>query len=254
VGALRAWLVAGLVVAPLLGCASGARNERSVLAGNPARNLLILPLNVAAVMPSELEAASPVVWEALEIYLRAQGKELKTVAFRDARRLWVESIREVRAADAHASYDDASRVLVAKLARHAVFDAVIAPSLYLREAQIAGRSASWDGVERPLEIEGNERLSASIPLEGKAPAASLHAVVLDAQGNKLQEAIGGLELLIGARVLRKRGSGPDAVTLQFTPRTELFPSREHLHEGIALALAPFLPALPPSEDRAPDPG
>jgi len=244
VGPLRAWLAAGLVVAQLLGCASGPRNERSVLAGNPARNLLILPLNVAAVMPTALEAASPVVWEELEVYLRAQGKDLKTVSFRDARRLWIESIKEVRAANARAGYDEAARVLVGKLAHHAVFDAVIAPSLYLREARIEGRSASWDGVERPLEIEAKERLADSIPLEGAAPAASLHAVVLDAQGNKLQEAIGGLELLVGARVLRKRASSPGAITLEFTPRSEIFSRREHMQEGIALALAPFLPPLP----------
>ena len=246
---LRAWLAAGLVVASLLGCASGPRGERSVLAGNPARNLLILPLNVAAVMPSELVAASPVVWEELEIYLRAQGKELKTVAFRDARRLWVESIQEARAVDARAGYDEASRVLVGKLAHHAVFDAVIAPSLYLREARIAERSASWDGVERPLEFEVKERLPASVPLEGAAPAASLHAVVLDAQGNKLQEAVGGLELLVGVRVLRKRDATPDAFTLQFTTRTDLFANRANVQEGIARALAPFLPPLRIVEER-----
>jgi len=219
-----------------------------VLAGSPLRNLLILPLNVAAVMPPELQAASPAVWAELEVYLRAQGKELKTVSFRDARRLWVESIREARAVDPHAGYEDASRLLVGKLAPHASFDAVIAPSLYLREARIAERSASWDGVERPLEIEVPERLSTHVPLEGAAPAASLHVVVLDAQGNQIHEGIGGLELLVGVRVLRKRGSGPGAVTLQFAKRTDLFASREQLHEGIALALAPFLPPLRPAKE------
>ena len=213
-----------------------------MLAGSPLRNLVILPLNVAAVMPPELLAASPAVWAELEVYLRAQGKELKTVAFRDARRLWVESIREAREVNAHAGYEDASRLLVGKLALHASFDAVIAPSLYLREARIAERSAKWDGVERPLEVEVPGRIPAGVPLEGAAPAASLHVVVLDAQGNQIHEAIGGLELLVGVRVLRKRDS--DAISLQFVTRTDLFASREQLHEGIALALAPFLPPLP----------
>ena len=97
-------------------------------------------------------------------------------------------------------------------------------------------------MKRPLEIEVPERIPSSVPLEGKAPAASLHVVVLDAQGNQIHEAIGGLELLVGVRVLRKRDS--DAVSLQFVTRTDLFASREQLHEGIALALAPFLPPLP----------
>jgi hypothetical protein len=243
-------VVAGLVAAQLLGCASAPRSERSVLAGNPAQSLLILPLNVAAVMPPELEAASPVVWQELELYLRAQGKELKTVSFQAARSLWIASIREARAADARAGYDHAARVLVGKLSRHADFDAVIAPSLYLRHARIAERSASWDGVERPLEFDAKERLPADFPLEGVAPAASLHAVVLDPQGNKLQEVISGLELVVGVRVLRDRARSADRVTLQFVPRTDLFATREHLREGIAKALAPYLPPLVPVEDPA----
>jgi hypothetical protein len=246
---LAVWLAAGLVAAHLLACASDPQHERSVLAGNPARSLLILPLNVSAVMPTELEAASPVVWEELEIYLRAQGKELKTVSFPDARKLWLQSINEVRAANARAGYDDAARVLVGKLSRHAEFDAVIAPSLYLRPAPIAGRSASWDGVERPLEIEGMARLPADLPLEGAAPAASLHVVVFDTQGNKLQEVIAGLELLVRVRVMRKRGTSPDALSLRYTPRENVFASREHVQEGISKALAPFLPPLRPVEDR-----
>jgi hypothetical protein len=238
-----------LAVAQLLACASSAPKERTVLAGNAARSLLILPLNVAAQMPTELEAASPFVWEELEAYLRAQGKQLKTVSFRDARQLWLASIKQVRDSDPHSGYDDAARVLVGELSRHATFDAVIAPSLYLRAAPISGRSASWDGVERQIEIEGKERLPDGIPLEGSAPAASLHVVVFDAQGNKLQEVIGGIELIVSARVLRKRGAGPDALTLQFTPRRDLFVSREHLQESIATTLAPFLPPLRLVEDR-----
>jgi hypothetical protein len=241
-------LATAVAVAQLLACASSAPTERTVLAGNPARNLLILPLNVAAVMPTELEAASPVVWEELEIYLRAQGKELKTVSFPDARQLWLQSIQQVRDADPRAGYDDAARVLVGKLSQHAAFDAVIAPSLYLRAAPIAGRSASWDGVERPLEIEGKQRLPDSLPLEGSAPAASLHVVVLDAQGNKLQEVIGGIELVVSARVVRRRGASPDALTLQFTPRADFFSNRKHVQESIATTLAPFLPPLRLVED------
>jgi hypothetical protein len=220
-----------------------------VLAGNPARNLLVLPLNVAAVMPSELEAARPIVWEELEIYLRAQGKELKTVSPEAARQLWVASIQEARTANPRAGYDEASKLLVAKLSRYAAFDAVIAPSLYLRKARIQGRNAKWDGVERAIDVEAQERLPSSVPLEGVAPAASLHAVVLDPQGNKIDEGIAGLEVLVGVRVIRKHGIGVDpsesapAVSLEYTPRTDLFASRAHLQEGIAKALAGFLPPL-----------
>jgi len=113
-------------------------------------------------------------------------------------------------------------VLIGELSRHAAFDAVIAPSLYLREARVDGRSASWDAVERPLEIEGAERLPADLPLEGAAPAASLHVAVFDAQGNKLQEAIGGLELLVRVRVTRKRNAGPGELSVRYLSSADAY--------------------------------
>jgi hypothetical protein len=238
-----------LPLAALVACAGAAPRERTVLAGNVARNVLILPLNVTAVMPAEIEAASPVVWEELEIYLRGQGKELKTVAFPVARQLWLSFIREARAANPRAGYYDAARLLVEELARHADFDAVILPSLYLREAPIEGRSARWDDVERPLEIDAKERLPADLPLEGVAPAASLHVVVLDPQGSKLQEAIAGLDLLVSVRVRRKRAWSADPLSVRFVAREHPFAKREYVQEGIAKALADFLPPPPPVEDR-----
>jgi hypothetical protein len=239
----------GLVVAHLIGCASVPRNERTVLAGGPDPTLLILPFNVAAVMPSELDPASPIVWKELKLYLRAHGKRLKTVSFRDARRFWLSSIRQVRAGEkgARAGYDDAARVLVLELAKHAEFDTLIAPSLFIRNAPITERIAAWDGVERPVEVEENDPGAGSIPadapLSGLAPAASLHAVVLDANGDKLQEAQGGLELLVRVRVLGGDAPGSQP-TFEFAARSDLFANREHVREGIAEALAPFLPPLP----------
>jgi hypothetical protein len=238
-----------LVAAVLVGCASAPRKERLVLAGNPARSLLVLPLNVATVMQPELEGASRVVWEELEIYLRAHGKELKTVSLAAARRLWVASIQEARAANPRAGYGDASMLLVGKLSQHAAFDAVVAPSLVVREATIAGRSASWDGTQRALEIEAGERLPADVPLEGVAPAASLHVVVFDPGGAELQEQIAGLELLVGARVRRDAAWGADAIELQFVPRADPFADREHVRQGIAKALTPFLPPFASQLER-----
>ncbi len=58
--ALR-FLAAAIALAYLLGCASEPRHERSVLLGSENRVFLILPLNVAAVMPPELESFSPII-------------------------------------------------------------------------------------------------------------------------------------------------------------------------------------------------
>jgi hypothetical protein len=149
-------------------------------------------------------------------------------------------------------YDDAARIFVQKLAQHAEFDTVIAASLYVQKARISGRVARWDGVERELEIEEQGRLSPSIPantpLEGEAPGASLHAVVLDSKGVKIQEARGGLELLVSVRVQRNARIPDSEPKFAFATRTDLFGNRTHLREGIAEALAPFLPLLPLPEE------
>jgi hypothetical protein len=244
---------AALAVALLLACASAPRSERTVLAGGRDPTVLVLPFNLAAAMPPELEAGSPVVWKELAAYLRAHGKRLKTVSVADARRLWLESIRRVRAGTkgARAGYDDAARLLVLELAKHAEFDRVIAPSLFVRNATIARRSAAWDGVEHSVEVEwsgdGAEGLPDDVELAGLAPAASLHAVVLDANGEKLQEGVGGLALLVRVRV--SGGSAPGSPrSFAFARRADPFANRARLREGIAQALVPFLPPLRPEPE------
>jgi hypothetical protein len=247
VARLPGFLAAALVLAHLLGCASPPRKERSVLVGSAAQNLLMLPLNVTAILSPELEDLSALVWSELETYLRAEGKRLRTASFRDARRLWLSSVQQARAGEkgARAGFDDAARVLVLELAKHADFDTVIIPSLFIREAPISGDTATWDGVERSLEFEPNGRvvrgLSADSSFVGVAAAASLHAVVLDAEGNKLQDAVGGLELLVRVRVKETLGSAARGPDLEFAPRTGLFANPENVREGIAEALAPFFP-------------
>lgn len=252
-GLLRGTLAA-LALAQALGCAKHPPSETTVLAGNWAQTLLILPLNVPAVMPPELEAAGPVVWEELEIYLRAQGKELKTVSYPSARQLWLGAIRRARAGEkgAKAGFDDAARALVLELARHAEFEAVIVPSLFVRSAPISGKSARWDSVERPVafELRGPLAGAAAEPpaVEGVAPAASLHAVVFDAQGNKLQEELRGLDLLVRVRVSEPRENEPPS--FEYSTLPDPLAERAHVRDGIAEALSPFLPRLAPGSAGA----
>jgi hypothetical protein len=246
----------GLAAPLLLACAGNEapRAERYVLAGSAAQDLLVLPLNLTVTMPEELDAHSAVVWEELEIYLRDHGKQLKTAAFRDAHRLWLAGIQELRAgaSASKAGFEDAARLLVGKLAEHAEFDTVIIPSLFVREAPILDRTARWDGVERTVEIEAIDmeagKAASEVPLEGNAPAASIHAVVLDARGNKIQEAQGGLDLIVRVRALRDPNAGGGALTFRFAPRSEVFADRKHVREGIALALSPFVPVLLPQQE------
>ncbi len=227
-----------------------------MLLGSANRVFLILPLNVAAAMPRELESLSPIIWKELELYLRAQGKQLKTISRQAARNLWVRSIRQVRAGEkgARAGHDDAARVLALELQNHAEFDTMIAPTLLVREARITRRSARWDGVEHEIELEVHglqaRSLAANAPLEGAAPAASIHVAVFGAQGDKLHEAQGGLDLLVRVRVAVENPSGlagavavAPELNFQFVTRIDLFANRAHVREGLNAAFVPFLPPL-----------
>lgn len=243
----RRLAVGALAAAVVLGCASAPRSERTVLAGNAAQTLLILPLNVIAVMPRELESASPAVWSEFTAYLQDLDKQLKTVDRRVARQLWLATIRKVRAGEkgAAAGLDDALKAFARELARHAEFDAVIAPSLFVRAAEIKGREARWDGVSRPVKFEAESidarKVALYASLEGKCPAASLHVVVLDAAGEKIQETLRGLELLARVRVLEADPDLPPDQRFEYVMRTDLFSDRESMRADIGEALAPFLP-------------
>ena len=61
----------------------------------------------------------------------------------------------------------------------------------------------------------------------------------DANGEKLQEGIGGIELLVRVHVTRKRSTG-EAV-YQYLTRPDPFSNRAHVRQAIALALSPLLP-------------
>jgi hypothetical protein len=73
-----------------------------------------------------------------------------------------------------------------------------------------------------------------------APAASLHVAVFDAEGNKLQEKVAGLDLIARVRIPRKPDPETGAPVIEFERRPDLFSDREALREGIAAALAPFV--------------
>lgn len=239
-------VIASIATAMMFACTTTPSKPRSVLAGNAAQNVLILPLNVTSILSPELEELKDPMWAELETYLRIGNRRLRTASYRDARNLWIASIRQARAdADgAKVGFDEAVRLLVVKLKMHAEFDTLVIPSLFIREAQISGTAAKWDGVERELEFERNGRAGEELYVDQKyvgiAPAASLHAVVLDPDGNKLQSSVGGIELI--ARVRAKRLLGPgERVVLEYAPYTGPFTNEEHLREAITQALAPFFP-------------
>jgi hypothetical protein len=213
----------------------------------------MLPLNVVATLPTELEEQADLVWKELEVYLEAHGRRLQTVRLLDARRLWLDSIRQAQAEGASERGFEASlRVLALALTQHAEFDALIVPSLFLQQARMVGKSATWGGVRRRIEVVGEHLNAGSIVLQtslsGTIQAASLHVVVLDAQGEEVHEGMGGLDLVQHIHLLGKESDSifKRGFVLEWRPNP--FESRAHLREGIAEAFDPFLRPLALEEE------
>ena len=230
---------AALLAVPAIACAGGKHREPTVLAKVPER-VVILPFNVATAMPAELKADSPAVWTALETYLRSQGSQLKTLALPTARALWAASVKE-----AQAEPNETKRGAAVGRA----FVAVIFPSLFIQRAALSGTQATWDGTEQTLEINTGVH-GAPVPpdaaIEGAAPAASLHVVVLDPQGEQIQESQAGIALLVSARVSYDPVSAP---SYSFVPRKDPFADPAVLRDAVARALAPFISAPSAGEHR-----
>ena len=126
-----------LTLACVLGCASGPTPPAGRTAGSREPVYLILPLNVAAVMPSELESYERDHLGGARA-LSARGTDKRS-------RRWTPTSRASSGSEAsngcepaqgaRAGFDDAARVLAVELRSNAEFDAMIAPSLYIREAR-----------------------------------------------------------------------------------------------------------------------
>jgi hypothetical protein len=241
--ALTRWLALALAG---LGCASASGPHGTTVLAKVPERIVILPLNVTTPMPGALEKDSAAVWSALELYLRAHGASLKTVSFATARALWLASIRDARNDQKlkKPGFDDAARLLVAKLRPETEFDALIIPSLYVQRASVAGGKVSWDGSQHALEMEtshGLVEVPEDAPIEGAVPAASLHAVVFNAEGSKIHEGRAGIALLVRAHLTPTAPNDPPSVAL--VSLRDPFEDRDLLMTGTGRAFVPFIPLL-----------
>jgi hypothetical protein len=236
----------------LLACAT-PRDPVVMAAGDAARSVLLLPLNVVVALPAELEGPSDRVWQALASYVEAHGKQVRTVRLGDARHMWLNAIQRVESDGriAEGKFDVAAESLVQELGEHVEFDAVIMPSLFVQQARLSGKHAKWDGVSRRVEVDGDVLHVGSIitatSLAGATPGASLHVVVLGADGAKLHEAQAGLELLMCMKVEGEPGALLSERHIVWEFRPELFENPADVREGVTKALDPFLRPLPGDE-------
>jgi len=236
-------LLALALLAP--GCAGRNVLARGHAGGAVVREVLLFPLNVVVPIPPGLEAGAPSVEVELRTYLESHGKRVQTLEPRDAYSAWLAAAQALKAevGDTQMSFEGAARVLARQLANAHRFDALVLPWIALRPAKVRGRSVTWDGVTRTLRVvnPGGRSLGFLDDFQAQAAAPSIQVVVFSAEGARIFEGTGGLDLI---HALAIEGDPPkvDAVP---RPRAEVFSDRTPIREGIAVAFDPFLPRPAP---------
>ena len=228
------WLLASCLVAvgaAGVGCAndSGPAPKRVLL--SPVafdQSLAGLPENGPAVVRAEM--VSVLEQSGLEVFVPApvEFANLWTSATEDLGR-----VRDARGRIDLDRLDAASRQLVEDYrARSGGVDVLLLAYLEVEPVQIRAWAASWDGVERlvPIDRHGGRRRSGLWPNDRDAPCLSLRVVAYAADGVRLFDARGGLEVLSEYRT----------ASLEEQRRRDLFEDRAAVREGVAIALAPLL--------------
>ena len=236
-------LLALALIAP--GCAGRNVLARGHAGGEAVREVLLFPLNVVVPIPAGLEAGAPSVEVELRTYLESRGKRVQTLAPRDAHAAWLAGAQALKAevGDAQMSFEGAARILARQLAKAHRFDALVLPWIVLRPAKVRGRVVRWDGVTRTLRVVNPSGRSLGFldDFEAQAAAPSIQVAVFSAEGARIFEGAGGLDLI---HALAIEGDPPkvDAVP---RPCSEVFSDLTPIREGIAVAFDPFLPRAAP---------
>jgi len=212
------------------------------------KTFLLLPLNVMVDLPDELQRPAPHVSELMTAHLEARGKEVSSIGLYAAREFWRAATRDVeKSDDAERNFVAAAPPFAMQLQEQKAFDALVIPSLVYREARIVEGSHSviWDGVNREVEIVNETLVHGSFHFTaypgGEMPAVSLHVIVLDAQGHRIFESYGGLDLV---HKFDLTGAADHEGRFHLPFRSNRLGDDAFLREGIGLAFEPFLPALP----------
>lgn len=242
-----------------MGCASGAApgvvevGNDSGPSGGP--RVILAPLNLAVVLPSDLEDAVPVVERALIADLQRRGARVAVIWPPDATALWQECVAGIAGSgDPARDLRAAGHSFAEILAEKEDFDLLLLPSLGLREARVSGRFAQWDDVRRRINVRVQSQDDATQPApdsplfdaSGLAAAPewrgyfmglSLHLLAWRPGRRTPNERWAGLDLVHDAVQVRPGRGAPS--NLELRPRAQLLDDPARVQEGVALAVDPI---------------
>lgn len=237
--------LAGVLLAAA-GCTGSGGLEFQGDAPDNATRVVVAPSNLALRLAPELEDVVEPVERELIRYLQARGNRVAVIWPPDAWSLWRDAMAAVQNSELlDANLETAATVFLRELTEHADFDFFVMPALVYREARVAGRHASWDGVRRRVSVRtrtaatgGNyldgSNLVGSRGGRGRIVGLSLHVLVFTPDGELVHQAWGGIDVVHDA-VGPGGARGADRLRLQ----PELIERPEYLREGIEVALGSY---------------
>jgi hypothetical protein len=233
--AKKSGLVAAIGVLTLA-CAAVPAPEPAPPLAAAARNVLVMPLNLAVRMAPEFEGIADPVWQELLTHLQQQDQSVRLLPAEDTFGLWSQVMEELESS--HPGFDLPTAVgrLALRLSEDEEYDLMLVPSLVLRSAPLRGRQAAWDGVRRALPVRSPQTdldVLSTLGLQdsgfrGRVTAASLHLLILARDGRAVFEGLGGLDVLQEATRL-DTGLG---TSWSLRWRAAPFGQPKHLREGI----------------------
>ncbi len=232
----------------LAACATSPPESDAEAATVSLERVVVAPLNVPVRAPAELEDKGEPVWQELLSYFQEHDRQVAVLSPISAERLWLQATVDLDVSNRGAALRTGYSRFAQALAAHRDFDLLVVPSLVLRPAQLSGWHAYWDGVHRvvpnaailaPSELLGASGAAVQVAgLHGEVGAASLHVVILAPDGTRVQEGLGGLDVLQEAR----RDDAADG-GLRFALRAEPFADPDAVREGVTRAFqGPLLTA------------
>ncbi len=249
--AVRCLVCGGLLLAALLGCTAPASYYIALgHEGAPGvSRVLLCPLNVALSLPAEIAGGAKPVHNELATYLEAQGLEVERLGLSEGRLRWREAGDEAK----RKGSEDAAAIFVPKLAERREFDVLMMPSLILHSVRVTDSSGTWDGVRRRVNTVNapSQGMGGSTDtftkglayggISGDVMAASLHVMVFSRDGQRVFEGRGALDFVQEADL-----AAASRYKWQLRMKPGLLRNPKVLHEGVELALGPY---LPPRGDR-----
>jgi len=250
--------VAAAILLTSAGCESP--QTRMVDAGRSGAGtvrVVVAPMNLPVQLSPDLEDAVDPVTQELVRYLQAREGQVSVIFGPDAWSLWRDSEDALRQGrEEPPDLAAVASVFARSLAKESDFDLLVLPSLVYRDARVTGRFAQWDGVRRRIRF----RVRSAVPSErarslpdpvgatdlsgagfvppefrGQITGLSLHILLFTPEGVGVFQGFGGLDLVHDTMQMRE-GAEDRSLRLQ----SRLLEDPEHVREGIALALDPYL--------------